>query len=459
MKKYFGTDGIRDKAGLNFMSAEFCYKIGKACGQYFSNTDKLSKNVIIGKDTRISGDMIESALISGLTSCGISVYKVGIAPTPVISFLTNKLNCIAGIVISASHNPYIDNGIKFFGPDGNKLSDLIEIEIEKLIDTPLEINYNEFHDFGVIFEKKNEINRYIDFYVNDFLESLKDKKYKDKINKMKVLLDASNGASYSICKKIFSKIGFKNVKVLFSDPDGKNINLNCGSTYPESITNYMKIHKYDIGFSFDGDADRVLAIDENARLLDGDYLIYFLAKNYKSENLLSNNLVVTTIMANLGLEKALLAADIDIEKTQVGDRYVKENMDKNESIIGGEQSGHIILKHKVKSGDGIVTALEVLKYFIKSEYENFSDNFKDFEKFPQILENVSVSSAMKQNWKEISSIKEKIVDIEKKLDNNGRVLVRPSGTENKLRVMIEGKNQTEIKNYCKIIVDEIKKNI
>ncbi len=448
MGKLFGTDGIRGVANAYPMTPEVVLDVGKAVAYVFKEKcGKEKPKFVIGKDTRLSGYMLENALISGIVSVGADVLLVGPMPTPAIAHLTKSLNADAGIVLSASHNPAEDNGIKIFSEDGYKLPDNVEDEIEKHV---LSGTVKTEHIKGGLIGKVHRIDdargRYIEFAkasVNSM--SLKG---------LKIVLDCANGAAYNTAPHILSELGAE-VVVLNDKPDGLNINLDCGALHPEKMMEIVKKEKADIGIALDGDADRVIVCDEKGRNVDGDHIIAICAINMKENGTLKKNHVVVTIMANKGFDIAMEKKRIKAVKTKVGDRYVVDEMRKKGYVLGGEQSGHIIFSNYTTTGDGIVSALQLLKV-IKERREKLSKLAACMTPLPQVLVNVEVKEK-----KDISRLKvnKNIKSAELKLGGKGRVLVRYSGTQNLCRIMIEGENKREIQKMANDIAKDMKKEI
>lgn len=448
MGKLFGTDGIRGVANAYPMTPEVVLDVGKAVAYVFKEKcGKEKPKFVIGKDTRLSGYMLENALISGIVSVGADVLLVGPMPTPAIAHLTKSLNADAGIVLSASHNPAEDNGIKIFSEDGYKLPDNVEDEIEKHV---LSGTVKTEHIKGGLIGKVHRIDdargRYIEFAkasVNSM--SLKG---------LKIVLDCANGAAYNTAPHILSELGAE-VVVLNDKPDGLNINLDCGALHPEKMMEIVKKEKADIGIALDGDADRVIVCDEKGRNVDGDHIIAICAINMKENGTLKKNHVVVTIMANKGFDIAMEKKGIKAVKTKIGDRYVVDEMRKKGYVLGGEQSGHIIFSNYTTTGDGIVSALQLLKV-IKERREKLSKLAACMTPLPQVLVNVEVKEK-----KDISRLKvnKNIKSAELKLGGKGRVLVRYSGTQNLCRIMIEGENKREIQKMANDIAKDMKKEI
>lgn len=427
MTKLFGTDGVRGVANKE-LTPELAYKIGRAAGYVLSKDEK--GTVVIGRDTRKSGNMLEASLVAGLTSVGLDVIEVGVIPTPAVAYLVRKLRAIAGVVISASHNPGEYNGIKFFNDKGLKLTDEKELEIEEYIfDMSKVPNRPIGKDIGV--------SKIYTEGALDYIDYLKEK-IDINLEQMKIVLDCGNGALYKIAPKIFKDLGGE-VIVLNDKPDGMNINDNCGSTNPKLAQDKVLEYNADIGISFDGDGDRIIAIDEKGNIVDGDHILSICASYLKDNNMLNKNMVVGTVMTNMGLDKYLEKQGMSIMKTKVGDRYILEEMVKNNYSLGGEQSGHIIFLDLNTTGDGLATGLLLLKIMIESK-EKLSILNEKMINYPQVLINARVSNKNKYKYLEDIKIKEKIEDIEKMFEGSGRVVIRPSGTEPLVRVMIEGED-------------------
>lgn len=444
MKKLFGTDGIRGVANQYPMTPELILRVGKAIA---SSLDKKKPKILIGKDTRISGYLIESALTSGICSQGADVLLVGPMPTPAIAYLTKLFEADAGIVISASHNPAEHNGIKIFDKNGFKLSDDTERKIEKAVLSENISNKNINGDkIGKAFRIDDASKRYIEFAKSTTKDSLKG---------FKIVLDCANGAAYHIAPDIFKKLGAE-VIVLNNKPDGLNINLNCGALHPEVIKEKILEEKADIGIALDGDADRIIAVDEKGNIVDGDHIMAIFAIEMKNNNKLRENTVVATTMSNIGFEIAMKNNGIDLIRTDVGDRYVIEEMKTNNYNLGGEQSGHIIFFDYIPTGDGIITALQIMN-IMKNTKKKLSELKECMTTFPQLIKNIEVKE--KKPFEEMNSVIDSIKQAENHLKDNGRVIVRYSGTENKARVMIEGKDKTLIEKIADNIINEIKKEV
>jgi len=446
MGKLFGTDGIRGVADEYPMSSEMALKIGRATTRYLTSGNDTPR-IIIGKDTRISGSMLENALVSGICSAGGTAYLSGVLPTPGVAFLTSSENADAGIVISASHNPYYDNGIKFFGPRGFKLSDQEEQKIEKLIfDETKDTASIPACETGSVKAIENAEQRYV-----DFLEST----LKKSIEPIKIIIDCSNGATYRVAPQLFTKIGAE-VEAIYVNPDGKNINQNCGSQHPDILQETVVAHSADIGLAFDGDGDRLIAVDEKGCVITGDQILAICAKAMKQEGLLKNNLVVSTVMSNLGLKLALRSLDIEQAVTEVGDRYVLQKMLDTGAVIGGEDSGHMIFLNHHNTGDGLLTALQLI-VAMQEESRSLSVLSQIMNVFPQVLVNITVKE--KPDLKRIPEVEAAIKSAESSLGEEGRVLVRYSGTQPLCRVMVEGPTKAKTEQYSKQIADIIKENL
>jgi len=446
--KLFGTDGIRGRANEYPMTVEMALNIGKATAHLFKREGHVPK-IIVGKDTRLSGYMFENAIISGICSMGVNAISVGVIPTPGIAFLTSSMRADAGIVISASHNPLQDNGIKIFSGDGFKLPDEKELAIEQLI---LENNMKKLHpapgDAGKMYRMDDAGGRYTVFLKHAFPKELT-------LEGTRIVLDCANGATYKVAPETFFELGAE-VITLFDRPDGKNINAHCGSQYPERLAEEVIKRRAGVGFAFDGDGDRLIAVDEKGKILTGDQILAICADMIKKDGYLTNNLVVRTVMSNIGLSIAFRNLGIDSILTKVGDRYVIEEMLNKGAVIGGEDSGHLIFLQHHTTGDGIITALQVLTA-IKKSGKPLSELSDIMTVFPQALINIDVKTT--PDLSTVPEIVHIIQDTEKVLGNNGRVLVRYSGTQNMCRVMVEGPTHEETERYCRRIADVVKKKI
>ena len=446
MARLFGTDGVRGEANAA-LCPELAYRLGWAAALYFGEKVQEKPLIIIGRDTRISGNLFESALATGICSAGGRVEIVGVCPTPAIAYLARTHGAAAGIVISASHNPFYDNGIKFFGGDGYKLPDATEDEIEKLVrrmEAGEKLPRATREHIGTIKRRKEYVREYIDFVQGTAGVRL---------DGMKVVLDCANGAAYDCMPRVLRRLG-ADVHVIHAEPDGVNINEACGSTHLESLQKTVLADGADIGIAHDGDADRCLCVDEKGEVIDGDHILVMCAQDMMEKGTLAGNTVVTTVMANIGFHKAIEAAGGRAEITQVGDRYVLENMREHGYRLGGEQSGHIIFSDFSTTGDGLITALQVL-VALKRTGRKASELSALMKSYPQLLVNVVV--ATKDGWQENEAIAAAIRASEEELGSDGRILVRPSGTEPLIRVMAEGSEQGQLEEICRRIADVVKK--
>jgi len=436
-KKYFGTDGIRGKVNQENINGEMFFKFGLAAGTYFKNLKKNKQTAIIAKDTRLSGYTLEPALVSGLASAGMHVYTLGPLPTNGLAMLTKKMKANMGIMITASHNPYFDNGLKLFGPDGLKLSDKIEKKIEKLIDSKIIKNLTKPEILGRVKRLEDANDRYIKILKSNFPKNFS-------LRGIKIAIDCANGAGYKAGPKLLKSLGAK-VYESGTFPNGFNINYKCGSTFPNKIKSLVKQHKVDLGISLDGDADRIILCDEKANIIDGDQIIAMLANRWKRKKILKRG-VIGTLMSNYGLQNYFKEKKIRFIRANVGDRYVKEKMQKNRFNLGGEQSGHIILGKFATTGDGLLVALEVL--FSMRKGKKASQLFNIFKPTPQILKNITV-----KDKSIINSLKcKKAINFASKLiKKQGRMLVRKSGTEPKIRVMGESENKVLLLKCINIV--------
>lgn len=442
MGKYFGTDGFRGEANVN-LTVEHAYKVGRYLGWYFSH-GKEKARVVIGKDTRRSSYMFEYALVSGLTASGADAYLLHVTTTPSVSYIVRTDGFDCGIMISASHNPYYDNGIKVLDGNGHKMDAKVEALIEQYIDGEIdEIPFATKDKIGCAKDYSVGRNRYI-----GYLMSIPTRAFKD----IRVGLDCANGASSAIAKSVFDALGAKTY-VINSQPDGLNINTNCGSTHIDVLQKYVRDHALDIGFAYDGDADRCIAVDEFGRVVDGDLILYVCGKYLKDHGELSNDTIVTTVMSNLGLYKALDKENIHYEKTAVGDKYVNENMVKNGHCLGGEQSGHIIFSKHATTGDGILTSLKVMEAVIESK-QTLAQLTEPVTIYPQLMQNVAVRDKKEaQNDPEVQAV---IKEVEASLGDEGRVLVRESGTEPVVRVMVEADSDEKCSENVRKIIDKMR---
>tara|TARA_B110000881_G_scaffold218515_1_gene238185 strand:+ start:39 stop:1370 length:1332 start_codon:yes stop_codon:yes gene_type:complete len=441
-KKYFGTDGIRGTVNQGNINGEKFFKFGLAAGTYFKNQKKTKQTAIIAKDTRLSGYTLEPALVSGLASAGMHITTLGPLPTNGLAMLTKSMQSNLGIMITASHNPFYDNGLKLFGPDGLKLSDKIEKQIEKLIDSQTLKQLMSPKILGRVKRIENANEKYIKILKKNFPANFN-------LKGMKIVIDCANGAGYKAAPKLFSELGAKVIS-LGIKPNGLNINKECGSTFPKKLSRHVKKHKARLGISLDGDADRVIMCDEKGKIIDGDQIIGMLAKRWKKKKILRGG-VVGTLMSNYGLEKFLKKEKIRFLRSNVGDRYVKEVMKKNNFNLGGEQSGHIILGKFATTGDGLLVALETL--FSLRKGKKASDLFNVYKSVPQILQNIIVKDKNIINTKKC---KESINRAKKIIKHYGRLLVRKSGTEPKIRIMGESNKKMLLIKCIKIIKKSIK---
>ena len=442
IKKYFGTDGIRGAINSKNINGDMFFKFGLASGTYFKSQKKKKQTAIIAKDTRLSGYTLEPALVSGLTSAGMHVYTLGPLPTNGLAMLTKAMKANMGIMITASHNPHHDNGLKLFGPDGMKLSDKIEKKIENLIDKKLYKNLSKAEKLGRVKRLESGTEDYVKILRKNFTKDFN-------LRGLKIVIDCANGAGYKAGPELLKNLGAKVISIGIN-PNGLNINKYCGSTFPNNIRKAVKKHKAHLGISLDGDADRIIMCDEKSNIIDGDQIIAALASRWKIKKMLKGG-VIGTLMSNYGLEKFLESNKIKFIRANVGDRYVKEKMQKYNFNLGGEQSGHIILGKFATTGDGLLVALEVL--FAIRKGRKASEFFNKFEKIPQILKNIDVSERSIINSLEV---KKSIKFAEKLMKGHGRILVRPSGTESKIRVMGESKNKKLLNKCIEIISKKIK---
>ena len=442
MGKYFGTDGFRGEANVN-LTYEHAMKIGRFLGWYYGKNQNKKAKIVIGKDTRRSSYMFEYSLVSGLVASGADAYIMHVTTTPSVSYITrtDKFDC--GIMISASHNPYYDNGIKLFNYNGEKMDEEVLNEVERYIDDEFEVPLALKEDIGKTVDYVSGRNRYMGYLIS---------MGKYSFNGKKVGLDCANGAAWSIAKGVFDALGAQTY-VINNNPDGFNINTNCGSTHIEGLQKYVVENKLDVGFAFDGDADRCLCIDEKGNVVTGDHILYIYGLYMKERGKLINNKVVTTVMSNFGLYKALDKIDIEYEKTKVGDKYVYENMVEQGNRIGGEQSGHIIFSKYATTGDGILTALKLMEVMLAKE-KPMSELAAPVVFYPQVLKNVRVKSKPEaQNDPDVQAAVTKVAEA---LGNNGRILVRESGTEPLIRVMVEAGTHEECEKYVDDVIDVIK---
>ena len=450
MRKYFGTDGIRRIANTE-LTPELVYKVAKAGAYVLSKHSDHAPTILIGRDTRISGTLIESAMTAGFLSYGANVKLLGVIPTPGVAYLTKKLKADASVVISASHNTYEFNGIKYFSNKGMKIPDEIEEEIETILESgDFEKLTAHSSKIGVSEYREDLVDEYIYLLRKNFEENIEQTINED----FKVVLDVANGATYKVAEKVFTKLGI-NYKIINNNPDGININENCGSTHLESLKQYVLENNMSLGIAYDGDGDRCLAIDEKGNEIDGDILLAVIGKYLKEKGKLKNDTIVSTIMSNLGLNKFCSSNNIALKQTKVGDRYVLEEMLKNDYNLGGEQSGHIIMLDYNPTGDGILTSLILIQILLEKNIKT-SELCNTITKYPQTLINVKVENSKKTLYLENKEIQEKIQSIEKEFKDNGRVIIRPSGTEPLIRVMIEGQDEQIISQRAKELANLIK---
>jgi phosphoglucosamine mutase len=444
MGKLFGTDGVRGIANTE-LSADLALKLGSAAAYVLRKKHEGAK-MLIGRDPRISGDILESALAAGICSLGVDVYLTGVIPTPAVAFLSSLMRADAGIVISASHNPMRDNGIKFFGGDGYKLNDDIEAEIEEQMNNYDRMPRPEGSGVGRMFHVEGLADNYLDHLRRTFPYSL---------NGLRIVLDCANGAVYDVAPKLFYELG-ASVTILSDHPDGTNINLSCGSMYPQALQELVVREKAHIGLAFDGDGDRAILVDEKGRTVNGDHVIAICGLHLARKNALPNNAVVATVMSNVGLEVALRQGGISLVRAGVGDRNVSDEMRKTGIALGGEKSGHIIFSKYATTGDGLVTALQVLGVMLESG-KPLSELAGQMQEFPQLLINVPVTD--KDAWEALPTVTSAIRAGEDRLNGRGRVFVRASGTEKLVRVMAEGPDLRELEEITEAICGEIKRYV
>ncbi|RHN26354.1 phosphoglucosamine mutase [Streptococcus parasanguinis] len=447
MGKYFGTDGVRGEANVE-LTPELAFKLGRFGGYVLSQHEEETPLVFVGRDTRISGEMLEHALIAGLLSVGIRVYKLGVIATPGVAFLVRTEKASAGVMISASHNPALDNGIKFFGGDGFKLDDDRELEIEALLDAAEDtLPRPSAQGLGTVMEYPEGLRKYQEFLVSTGVQ----------LEGMHVVLDTANGAASTSARQIFADLGAQ-LTVIGENPDGLNINDGVGSTHPEHLQEKVKEVGAAIGLAFDGDSDRLIAVDENGEIVDGDKIMYIIGSYLSSKGLLEKNTIVTTVMSNLGFHKALDAKGIQKEITAVGDRYVVEEMRKSGYNLGGEQSGHVVIMDYNTTGDGQLTGVQLTK-IMQETGKKLSELAAEVTIYPQKLVNIRVENSMKDKAMEVPAIREIIEKMEAEMAGNGRILVRPSGTEPLLRVMAEAPTHEEVDYYVDTIAAVVQAEI
>lgn len=447
MGKYFGTDGVRGEANVE-LTPELAFKLGRFGGYVLSQHETERPRVFVARDTRISGEMLESALIAGLLSVGIEVYKLGVLATPGVSYLVRTEKASAGVMISASHNPALDNGIKFFGGDGFKLADDQEEEIEALLDAAEDtLPRPSAEGLGTLVDYPEGLRKYEKFLVSTGTS----------LEGMKVALDTANGAASVSARDVFLDLD-ADITVIGENPDGLNINAGVGSTHPEQLQELVKTSGADVGLAFDGDSDRLIAVDENGDIVDGDKIMYIIGKYLSEQGKLAHNTIVTTVMSNLGFHKALDREGIHKAITAVGDRYVVEEMKKSGYNLGGEQSGHVIIMDYNTTGDGQLTAIQLTKV-IKKTGKKLSELAAEVTIYPQKLVNIRVENSMKSKAMEVPAIADIISQMEEKMDGNGRILVRPSGTEPLLRIMAEAPTDEEVDFYVDTIAAVVRDEI
>ena len=450
MKKYFGTDGIRRIANTE-LTPELVYRVAKAGAYALSKHTNKTPTILIGRDTRLSGTLIESAMTAGFLSYGANVKQLGVIPTPGVAYLTKRLKADASVVISASHNTYDFNGINYFSNKGMKIPDEIEEEIEDIMDSGRLDELTAHSDkIGVAEDRQDLIEEYIFFFRKIFEENLENL---DKENFV-VGLDVANGATYKVAEQVFKKLGI-NYEIINNEPNGININDNCGSTHIEGLKELVMQKHLNLGIAYDGDGDRCLAVDENGHEIDGDMILAIFANYLKEKGTLKRDTVVATVMSNLGLKKFALNNNLNFEATKVGDRYVLEKMLKEGYNLGGEQSGHIILLDYNPTGDGILTSLMLIEIMLEKQAK-LSELSKVIKKYPQVLINVKVNNDKKKNYETDEEIQKLVKELQEKFKDNGRVLVRASGTEPIIRVMLEGENQSDIEEKAQKLADLIK---
>ena len=442
-RKYFGTDGIRGRANTPPMTAEVALRVGLAAGKLFMSGDDRRHLVVIGKDTRLSGYMIEPALVAGFASVGMDVRTFGPIPTPGVAMMTRSMRADLGVMISASHNRFDDNGIKLFGPDGYKLSDEKELQIEAMMDQPLDQGLAPSDRLGRVKRIDDAPPRYIEIAKAAFPRHLS-------LQGLRIAIDCANGAAYRVAPTTLFELGAEVCAVGVS-PNGTNINEECGSTHPATLSAAVKHYRADIGIALDGDADRLIICDEKGQVVDGDQIMAMIGKDWAQRGILTGGGVVATVMSNLGMERALQAEGLTLERTQVGDRYVMERMRSGGFNLGGEQSGHLILHDYATTGDGLMAALQVLAVMVESG-RPMSDLARQFEPVPQLLKNVRYTTGKPL---EAATVKAAIADGEARLAGTGRLLVRPSGTEKLIRVMAEGDDEALVKAVVADVADAV----
>jgi len=443
-RKYFGTDGIRGRANAHPMTAEVALRVGLAAGRLFNTGDDRRHLVVIGKDTRLSGYMIEPALVAGFASVGMDVRTFGPLPTPGVAMMTRSMRADLGVMISASHNDYADNGIKLFGPDGYKLSDELELKIEAMMDADLDEGLATSNRLGRVKRIDDAPPRYIEIAKQAFPKRLS-------LKGLRVAIDCANGAGYKVAPTTLYELGAE-IFPVGVEPNGTNINADCGSTHPETLSAAVKRYRADIGIALDGDADRLIVCDETGRVVDGDQLMALIGLDFHKRGRLNGGGVVATVMSNLGLERRLKSEGLTLERTKVGDRYVMERMREGGFNIGGEQSGHIILHDFATTGDGLMAALQVLAVLVDTG-KPMSELARQFDPVPQLLKNVRFTSAAPLAD---ATVKAAMAEAEAALDGTGRLLVRPSGTEKLIRVMAEGDDAALVKRVVEDVAGAVK---
>ncbi|MGQ9693145.1 MAG: phosphoglucosamine mutase [Thermodesulfobacteriota bacterium] len=448
MRKLFGTDGIRGVANVEPMTTEMAMQVGRGVAYIFKNKNRRHK-IVIGKDTRLSGYMLENALVAGICSMGVDVLLVGPLPTPGIAFITASMRADAGIVVSASHNPFQDNGIKIFSGNGFKLPDDLEMKIEELIfSEKIDSLRPTAAEIGKAYRVDDAVGRYVVYLKNSFPKDLS-------LDGMKIVLDCAHGAAYKVAPAVFEELGAE-VIALGVEPNGENINFQCGSLHPHLVMEKVKECQADLGVSLDGDADRAIFADEKGSLVDGDQIMAICAHDLKKKKRLKHNTLVATVMSNMGLDLAMKGEGIKVIRTPVGDRYVVEEMNRGGYNLGGEQSGHFIFLDYNTTGDGVLSALQVLAV-MKREDKKLSELATIMTKFPQVLINVPVKE--KKDPAQIPELADLLKKIKEKLKNKGRIFVRPSGTENLMRIMVEGEDYAKINAYGQEVAASIRKNM
>ena len=447
-RKYFGTDGMRGEANKD-LTIDLVTSLGLALGYYLKKHRKKAgkPKVILGTDTRISGYMIRSALTAGLNSMGVNIDFVGVLPTPGVCYLTRKLKADAGIMISASHNPVKDNGIKIFSQNGYKLPDAVEEKLEELMgkkDELLEKHQVAGDDLGTFKYVEDDMKIYLDYLTSTV---------KTNFSKLRIVIDTANGAAYRVASKVFQNLG-ADVIVINNIPNGKNINVNCGSTHPELLQEVVKVYKADLGLAYDGDADRLIAVDNTGAIINGDLIIAIIAEYMQSRGLLNDNKVVTTVLSNMGFEKYLEEKGIGLIRANVGDRYVLEKMKKFGLNVGGEQSGHILMLDYNTTGDGVLSSIQLVSAILDSG-KSLNELIKDIKLWPQKSQNIIVSKEKKATWDSNEELMNFIKEKEEEINKKGRVLVRASGTEPLIRVMVEAETMEIVDKYVKILSEKV----